>query len=74
MAGGDGVDGTTVSFLSRQALNKKEEEQRTKETLMTRWREVSLELDTLRGALFERRSAQEDARVSELQKALDRVD
>ena len=41
---------------------------------MARRREVSLELDKLYGVPFERPSAQEDARSSELRKSLDRLD
>ena len=74
-AGADGVDAATLSFLTVHALDdrRKEEEEaapRKKEALLA----VSLELDALWLVPFERRTAQEDARVCELEKLLIRLD
>ena len=75
---GDGVDAATLSFLTARALEdrRKEEEEvarKRKEQLIARRQEASLELDSLL-LPFERRTAWEDERMTELHRLLERLD
>ena len=74
----NGVDAATLSFLTARALEdrRKEEEEVAlkKEQLIAKRREASLELDTLLVVPFERRTAREDERMTELHALLARLD
>ena len=74
-----GIDAATLSFLTARSLEGRrkeaeEEEQKRQDKLLARRRPVSLEFDTLLVVPFVRGFAQEDTRVRELEKLLDRLD